>query len=141
MSAAPGRPRQERTAGEGTPVSAVLLAALGMLAAMAAPPVWAHAHLGQASPASGARLQQAPEQVVLRFTEPLEAAFSAIEVSDAQGHPIDPASAKAAPGRDARELRLALPASLPAGRYTVKWKATSVDTHTTTGRYDFTIAP
>lgn len=114
-----------------------MLALAAVLGAGSSPAAFAHGQLAGASPASDARLAQAPAQVVLHFSEPLEAAFSTIEVTDAQGRTVS--QGRAEPGASPRELRVRLE-PLPAGRYTVNWKALSVDTHSTSGRYGFTVA-
>ena len=67
---------------------AVLAAALA-LAAVAAPPAGAHALLEGSSPERGATLERAPGRVVLRFSEPVEVAFGAVRVFDAQGRQVE----------------------------------------------------
>src|SRR4051794_41957740 len=69
----------------------LLPALLGALVAVALAPVaaGAHATLGGSAPASGERLQRPPGRVVLRFSEPVEAAFGTVRVVDAHGRRAD----------------------------------------------------
>ena len=114
---------------------ATLLAALTFAASGAA----AHALLKSAAPAPGSTVRAAPEQVVIRFSEPLEPRFSSIEVRDASGHRVDRGGTHGAED-DPRRLAVAL-APLVPGAYQVTWRATSVDTHRTEGSYRFTYGP
>jgi methionine-rich copper-binding protein CopC len=113
-------------------LGAVLL--LGLLSR--APVAYAHAFLERASPPVGSSLPTAPQALTLRFTEAVEPHFSTITVHDAQGSAIKSGLVQAQDG--GRSLSLTLPALGP-GTYTVIWHATSVDTHKTEGRFDFTV--
>lgn len=109
--------------------------AAALLTLAIAAPAFGHAHLSKASPAPGATIAQ-PTEVRLTFTEPIEPAFSTIQLSDAAGKPIQTEK----PQVNDNVMRLPLK-SLPAGRYTVKWRALSVDTHKTEGNFSFTVQP
>ena len=97
---------------------------------------FAHAHLDHASPAVGSTVAQAPKEVVLWFTNQLEAAFSSIDVRDGKGAVVT--SGKAALGGDRTQLRVPLKA-LSAGTYKVIWRVLSVDTHRTQGDFTFRV--
>ncbi len=97
----------------------------------------AHAFLKTASPAVGSTVQQAPAQVVIDFTEGVEPQFSTIAVQDASGASVVTGDAHLQGGNT--HLAIAL-SPLKAGRYTVTWHATAVDTHKTEGSFTFTIA-
>lgn len=99
---------------------------------------FAHAHLDHASPKVGSILSPAPREVVLWFTEKLEAAFSTIEVRNEQGTPVQ--DGKATVGGDRTQLRVSLKA-LPPGTYKVIWQVMSVDTHRTQGDFTFRVGP
>lgn len=101
----------------------------------------AHAHpsLDQAEPKVGSIVHAAPAEVRLRFNEALEPAFSSIRVLDGDGKPVVAARAQVE-GEGHDVLRLALPPLRPGG-YVVQWRAVSVDTHATEGRYQFTLRP
>jgi len=98
-------------------------------------PAFGHAHLSKSVPAPGATVSQ-PSEIQLTFTEPLEPAFSIIELHDAAGKTVQTEKAQV---KD-NVMRLPLK-SLPAGRYTVKWRVLSVDTHKTEGDFPFTVQP
>lgn len=110
-------------------VAAVLLAFAGIA------PAFGHAHLSKSIPAAGAAVS-APSEIVLAFTEPLEPAFSTIELRDRAGKPV---KADKVQVKD-NVMRLPLK-SLAAGTYTVKWRVLSVDTHKTEGNFTFTVKP
>lgn len=102
-------------------------------------PVLAHARFVDAEPARGAELQQAPEQVLIRFSEPVEAEFSPVEVSNSEGERVDQDNARIDPD-DARVVVEDLNSDLPDGTYTVEWRVTSVDGHAIDGAYEFAVA-
>ena len=108
---------------------------IGLLMLAAATPAFGHAHLSKSTPASGATVTP-PNEVQLTFTEPLEPAFSAIELRDAAGQAVKTEKTQV---KD-NVMRLPLKA-LPAGRYTVNWHVLSVDTHKTEGNFSFTVKP
>ena len=112
-----------------------LIAAADLCAGAAA----AHAFLDRAMPPVGGVVATAPWEVRLTFTEPIEPAFSGIELSDAAGAAIATGPAAVAAGNPA-QLVLALP-PLSAGRYKVSWHVVSVDTHRSEGQYRFEIRP
>ena len=47
--------------------------------------VLAHAALHQASPEAGSTVSESPGEVTLLFTDTLEAAFSSVDITDANG--------------------------------------------------------
>jgi copper resistance protein C len=107
-------------------------------AATVASSVAAHAFLDHASPAVGSTVHASPSQVKLWFTQKLEPAFSALQVSDAAGKRVDRADARVDDG-DATVLLVSLPQLAP-GRYRVSWRVLSVDTHVTEGDYSFDVS-
>ncbi len=117
-----------------------LAALVGLSAAwlfLSCAPVLAHARLLEAEPEDGAILAQAPEQVRLRFDEPIEAEFDPLKVYDQQGDRVDEDDARVDPN-DARVLVSNLK-ELPAGSYTVEWRVTSLDGHPVSGSYGFNV--
>ena len=114
-------------------VAAAVFAAL----ALGAPAVQAHAFLDHASPAVGSAVPTAPATVTMWFTQQLEPAFTTATVTDQAGNRVDTGPAQVDPN-DPTELRVSLK-KLPNGTYTVAWHALSVDTHTTTGHFTFTV--
>src|SRR5699024_5112589 len=77
---------------------------------------WSHAHPKQMTPAPDATLQQAPKQVRILFTEDLEAAFSSLKVTDAQGDSVTAGDSQVADDQP-KEMSVPLE-SLPPGTYT-----------------------
>lgn len=101
--------------------------------------VHAHGFLGTSVPPADGTVRTAPDEVVITFTEPLEAALSGVTVTDADGQRVD--LDDAAVDADAPEvLRVGL-GPLEPGLYSVHWSVTSVDTHRTEGTFDFTVQP
>ena len=99
----------------------------------------AHARLLRESPASGASLVEPPEQVRLRFSEPVDAEFDPVRVFDAEGERVDEDDARVDP-EDARVLLAGLE-DLPQGSYRVEWRVTSVDGHVVEDAYAFNVTP
>ena len=116
----------------------IVAAVLAGAVTLGAPSVQAHAFLDHASPAVGSTVPIAPDTVTMWFTQELEPAFTTATVTDASGNTVDTGPAQVDP-EDPTELRVALK-KLSPGTYTVAWHALSVDTHTTTGHFTFTVA-
>jgi methionine-rich copper-binding protein CopC len=117
-----------------------LFRAAALLAALALPAgALAHAFLDRAVPAVGSKVHGQPAQVRLRFSQPLEPAFSTIRVVDAAGKQVDRMDKQLDPG-DASVMKVSLP-RLDPGVYRVVWRVLSVDTHVTEGDFTFEVAP
>ncbi len=100
-------------------------------------PALAHARLVQEEPADGATLAESPDRVELRFSEPVDAEFSPLEVHNSEGERVDEDNARIDPA-DARVLIVDLK-ELSEGSYTVEWRVTSIDGHVVEGRYEFAV--
>ena len=100
---------------------------------------WAHAFLDHAEPAVGSQVHDGPAQVKIWFTEKLEPALSRIQVLDPAGKEIDRRDSRLDTTNPAI-LEVSLPPLKP-GKYKVSWRVTSVDTHVTTGTFEFEIVP
>ena len=111
--------------------------AAALALALVAPSATGHAFLDKASPPVGSSVTAAPAQVTLKFSERVEPAFSRVQVVDAAGQRVDKADARVVD--DGNVLAVSL-APLPRGRYTVRWRVLSVDTHVTEGDYTFEVA-
>jgi copper resistance protein C len=94
----------------------------------------AHAFLDHADPKVGSTVHESPSQVTVWMTENLEPAFSKLKVFDAKGGEVDKKDTKV----NANTMTVSLP-KLPAGTYHVSWQVVSVDTHKTSGTFDFTV--
>lgn len=101
------------------------------------PAAFAHAFLERAEPRVGSTVAHAPDHVALRFSEALEPAFSTLEVLDAGGRRVDRNDRKLDPA-DATVMRVSVP-PLGPGKYRVKWRAVSADTHVTQGDFTFEV--
>ena len=115
------------------------IAAASLLVAMLSAPaaVRAHAFLDHSDPAVGSTVPTAPATLHIWFTQELEPAFSWIQVTDKSGAAVNDGPAGVDPGNN-QEMDIKLK-PLPAGTYTVKWHALSVDTHTTQGDFTFQV--
>jgi len=112
------------------PATAILVAITANTA------VQAHAVLDHAEPRVGSTVATAPRELVLFYTQNLEAAFSSIEVSDANGARVDLGKSRIS----ASTMRVGLK-PLPPGTYRVHWQVLSVDTHKTEGSFTFHVKP
>jgi methionine-rich copper-binding protein CopC len=112
----------------------MLIAVVSLFLLASASAAEAHAFLDHASPLVGSTVPTAPHQVSLTFTQNLEAAFSTVEVTDANGVRVDQGKAQVS----GNTMQIGLKA-LPPGSYKVQWHALSVDTHTTQGAFSFRV--
>lgn len=94
----------------------------------------AHAFLDRADPKVGSTLHEPPSQVTVWMTEALEPAFSRLQVFDAKGVEVDKKDTRVNGATMVVSLQ-----KLPAGTYHVSWQVVAVDTHKTSGTFDFTI--
>ena len=108
------------------------LATTALLTLLASITADAHAFLDHAEPRVGTTVPTAPREVVLSYTQNLEAAFSSAEVSDANGARVD----QGKPRISGSTMRVSVK-PLPPGTYRVRWQVLSVDTHTTEGAFNF----
>lgn len=115
----------------------LLLSLVLVIASITSTSVWAHATLVNSTPASMAKLDHAPAEVVLKFSAALDTTFSAITVTDSNQKPVTDVKAYLDKA-DRTVLRLALPA-LSSGSYTVHWIAVADDGHRQKGEFSFTV--
>jgi methionine-rich copper-binding protein CopC len=94
----------------------------------------AHAFLDRAEPRVGNTVATAPRQVTLWFTQKLEAAFSTVTVTNAEGKRVDTGK----PRVSGNQMSVSLSPG-GAGTYHVVWRVLSVDTHTTDGSFSFQV--
>jgi len=109
-------------------VLSLLLVPLVMVAARA------HAFLDHASPLVGSTVASAPAEVVLTFTQNLEASFSTVQVTGPGGARVDQGRASVS----GNTMRVGIKSAGP-GSYRVQWHALSVDTHKTEGSFSFRV--
>jgi copper resistance protein C len=94
----------------------------------------AHAFLDHADPKVGSTIHESPPQVTVWMTEGLEPAFSKLQVFDGKGAEVDKKDTKV----NGSTMTVSLP-KLAAGKYRVSWQVVAVDTHRTSGTFEFTI--
>jgi methionine-rich copper-binding protein CopC len=94
----------------------------------------AHAFLDHASPLVGSTVASAPHEVTLTFTQKLEPAFSTATVTGPNGARVDAGKAQVS----GNTMRIGIKAG-GAGTYRVRWRALSVDTHSTQGSFSFQV--
>jgi copper transport protein len=110
---------------------ALALAVLALLPAMAG----AHALLKSTTPERGARVDAAPEQVTLHFSEPVEAEFGAVRVFDSEGREVQTGGTIQRGGEVAVRLR----DGLGEDGYTVTYRVISADSHPVSGGFVFVV--
>jgi hypothetical protein len=116
----------------------VRLPVLAGLVFLTGTPAFAHAFLEHATPAVGSEVAGAPKELDLHYTEPVEALFCQVAVTDASGASV----ASGTPVAQDGNRTLAVPLKpLPPGTYHVEWHVVSVDTHKTEGHFMFTVKP
>ena len=113
-------------------------AVAAMLMLAATPSAFAHAYLTKSDPAAGAATGVSTSSMLLTFTEAVQPKFCTVIVTDSAGIRADTSAPQAVPGHG---NELSVPVHFPkAGKYTVKWRALSVDTHKTHGTFSFTVS-
>lgn len=116
-----------RTAGTG--------ALLALAVAVTAPPAAAHDQLLDSSPTEGERLDVAPTEVTLRFSDEILTIGPAVIVADDAGGTWTVGD----PVLDGPDVVTALADDVPDGAYEVRWRVVSSDGHPITGVIPFTV--
>jgi len=98
---------------------------------------FAHAHLVRATPAAGGTVREVPTEVLLRFNEKIESAFSSVVVRDSTGKQVDKHDAEVDKA-DRLQMRVSLQPLTP-GTYKVEWRVMSADTHKVNGNFTFVV--
>ena len=91
---------------------------------------------GAALPLRAGKPQSVVQEVTLTFTDTLEAAFSKLTVTDANGTEVSQGKAQV----NANVMRVSLK-PLSVGIYKVNWCSVSTDTHKTEGNFTFSVGP
>ena len=113
-------------------ISAVLAAVFALLFAS---PVSAHAELVSSDPASGERLEAAPDTITMTFTESVNLVDDGIHLVDSVGATLK----TPAPSVTGHTVTWPMPAHLPDGSYAVSWRVVSSDGHPVAGAFSFGI--
>lgn len=112
-------------------VAAVAVALVALV--VGASPAAAHAELVSTDPTTGAVLESSPEEIVLRFTEPVEVQPGGLRVFDAAGDRVDDGGVES----DGDLVRL--PVDLAAGGYVGTFRVVSTDGHPIGGGIAFRV--
>lgn len=110
--------------------------AVALTLLVGATPAYAHAQLISSTPEDGAELDEAPSEIVLEFSEEVDA--DSTEIAVTKSGESDPL-----PGTEmtVEEREITVPADFPeAGDYTVAYRLVSKDGHPVEGSLEFTIA-
>ena len=102
--------------------------------------VEAHAFLVRAEPRVGSKVNKAPAEVRVWFSETVRAGASSIQVFDVTGKQVDKKDTHSDRGNRAA-LCVSLIPTLTLGTYKVTWRVISADTHVTSGDFRFQILP
>lgn len=106
---------------------------LAFVALAAGQPAFAHAQLLSTQPAANAVLAQAPDELALRFNEPVSPLAMALVAPDGSATDL---TAEAIGGDT---LRVVLPPGLGQGTHVLSWRVVSVDAHPVAGALVFSI--
>lgn len=115
-----------------------LLLAAVLAVSLAPLPASAHAFLDHAVPGVGMDVSGPVRELRLYYTQGVVTAFSSVTVTGPSGA-IPASKPVTAPG-DQQQVIVHLGRPLGPGTYMVSWRALSVDTHTTTGTFHFTVS-
>ena len=115
-----------------------VIAVLGVIAA--AMRMEAHAFLVRAEPRVGSKVNKAPAEVRVWFSETVQANASNIQVFDVSGKQVDKRDTHP-DGANHAILCISLIPALTSGTHKVVWRVTSMDTHVTGGDFHFQIMP
>ena len=116
----------------------LLIALLGgwlLTGVLVAGPAAAHAELESTSPESGARLDTAPSEVTLTFSEGVSVGAGYARVLDGKQQRVD----TGAPSVDGAVLTVPLRDGLPDGGYLVTYRVVSADSHPIAGSFSFVV--
>lgn len=98
----------------------------------------AHANLIRSEPPANSTLDASPDRITIWFSEPMEAAFSDIQVLNTAGVRVDNEDS-AVDANDLTVMSVSLP-ELPDGTYTVAWRNLStIDGHSLRGSFIFSV--
>ncbi|MGC3980904.1 MAG: copper resistance protein CopC [Steroidobacteraceae bacterium] len=109
------------------------LSALVLSVTMFTGAVQAHSHLHSSNPADNSKLETAPKNLQLEFSEAVKLTALTVQKGDAAAQELSPLPAAAA-----KQISVAMPV-LTAGSYIVKWRALSADNHVASGKFVFTL--
>jgi copper transport protein len=110
------------------------IAVLMTVATFVAGSALAHTELAATTPANGAMIAEAPENVQLTFSEPVRLTALSMQKDGERKQSLGPL-----PAETIEEFSVALPATVEDGHYVVTWRALSEDTHVMNGEFMFAV--
>ena len=122
-------------------LSALLVSMLAsvLVFTMPAPPAAAHTDLVGSDPAADSTLREAPDQVTLRFNEPMEPRLAKVALTTPDR---DAARLTVMAGSEPTTLVADIPAEgMAGGAWEVAYRVTSADGHPVQGTLTFTVRP
>ena len=116
---------------------ALMLTLVGLAVGVSPGTASAHAGLETSIPAASATLDEAPNDIVLDFDEPIDAGISSIQLFDASAQLV--VIGEPVPSQGDDSIVLAGLPDLADGIYAVVWRVASVDGHIIDGAFSFQI--
>jgi copper transport protein len=111
-----------------------VIGVLCVLAAAFAASAFAHSVLIFTAPANDTVVQESPDEVLLRFNEPVDPSLGSIRVFDGQGNQVDAGEiSQPVPA----EVSVGIDQELDTGTYTVAWRVISADSDPISGAFVF----
>ena len=118
---------------------ASLLAFLAVSSLAMPATAWAHAALLRTVPSASRTVNEAPPQVSLTYSEPVEPRFAIVSVTDATGRQVTAGAPQRASG--APQTLVTTLQRVPEGWYLVFWRVISADGHPVRGAFTFAVGP
>lgn len=120
------------------PAACIMALLLTTVLTISAAPSWGHSDLADSSPAQGAKLDDPPANIDLRFNEDISAQFAQVSLARDGGQPQQLQIRVRGPLLTASVPRAT--GALPGGRmpWTVAYRVVSADGHPITGTLEFT---
>lgn len=118
--------------------TSVLLCGSALLLALSTGPVSAHADLLRSVPAVDAKVESAPAELRLSFSELVEIAFTKVKVTTADGRALETEPPALDPD-EGRTVVVRLKSTAAEGMITVDWSVVSADGHKRSGSYKFEV--
>jgi copper transport protein len=111
----------------------------GLMFAIAPRAAFAHAHLVKSTPAAGAHLTTAPTLIQLWYSETADPSLTTVTITGPAGSNVT-VGALTADGANPLLITATIGGTLPAGTYTVNWRAVAKDDgHPSSGKFSFVI--
>ena len=98
---------------------------------------WSHAILVKSQPAQDETVTESPKQIDLWFNDAVRSEYKAVAVIDAAGKRVDNHDVDQSL-TDGSHI-YATVGSLQSGKYTVRYRVVSQDTHIVTGKFEFNV--